>query len=245
MNLIEKLQSSMSLVFTHIPYGVHATRKYWLTVLQKSNSTNWSSATLAVSTAAHSTMSTTSTENTSTAMRCVHRLHHPSRSTPQAASGNSQLGARLPGNQTFDFELLIRPFDFGFFSIYPCSHDLPHYGLRGRTWWYIRSEKWAGKGSMLSVCSSCPFWGWLFPNLYTLRSTIIGVVLLGPNPRQLEAWAMFHLDLTATTLSTPTTTSTCKLGPFWPVSSTWLSTLRAKQVNECICVCFLHIPTSV
>lgn len=88
---------SYSPVYLHIPY--HTCDSEILTLLQESNSTNWSSATLAVSTAAHSTMSTTSTENTSTAMRCVHRPHHPSRSTPQAASGNRLLGVRPPGNQ--------------------------------------------------------------------------------------------------------------------------------------------------
>ena len=69
----------------------------------------------------------------------------------------------------------------------------------------------------LSVHPFCPFF---LVDISESIHTTTGLVLLGPNPRQLEAWAMFHLDIPATTLVTPTTTSICKLGPFWPVSST-------------------------
>lgn len=67
---------------------------------------------------------------------------------------------------------------------------------------------------MLSVCPSCPFWVAIPESIHTAEYHYIGVVLFGPNPRQLEAWTMFHLDLTATTFFTPTTTSTCSLDPF-------------------------------
>ena len=75
--------------------------------------------------------------------------------------------------------------------------------------------------------------------------TTTGLVLLGPNPRQLEARAMFHLNIPATTLFTPTTTSICKLGPFWPVPSTWSWSTecfkeRRKLTSVFVSVLFSH-----
>lgn len=105
MGIIEKLQASMS-----TNHSLDTTRtNSKLTHLQKSNSTAWSSATLAASTAPRSTMSSMSTESTSSTVPWT-RPHRASPSTPQEVTGNRQPGthpmSRDGGDGFFPFPCL-------------------------------------------------------------------------------------------------------------------------------------------